>query len=48
VPSKATEWLLTIEELQHASALNAGFKMEGLGLILQQIPGGKRTTTRVG
>lgn len=47
-PSKASSMTVTIEELQSGSALNKGFKIEGLGLHVQRQPEGKRTLVRAG
>lgn len=45
-PSKASHFLLTIEEQQHESELNKGFKLEGLAFEIQRQPGIARGQTR--
>lgn len=46
-PSKASHFVLTIEEQQSESLLNKGFKFEGVGLAIQRQPGLGRTTDRM-
>jgi hypothetical protein len=46
-PSKASHFVLTIEEQQHEGLLNKGLRLEGLGFEVQRQPGLARGQTRI-
>jgi hypothetical protein len=45
--SKASHFVLTLEEQQHGTELNKGFRLEGLGFEVQRQPGLARGQGRV-